>query len=183
MGEITALLLDARAGKPGAQEALYARIYNELHKLARAQLSQHQTLTLLDAQALLHETYLRLVKSEELPTANRHLFYGYAAGVMRHVIVDYVRRRRAQKRGSGIAPVTLTTRDRSREMRNPDLEKLDDALHDLERVDPRARQIVEMRYFGGMTLEQIADALDTSLATVKREWTKARVFLLRVMQG
>lgn len=183
LGEITELLEAARDGAPGAMDALYARIYSELHQIARAKLSALPPITVLDAPALVSEAYLRLVQRGSLPPAsNRHLFYGYAASVMRAVIVDCLRERNAAKRGSGERPITLMTRDRAQSLRDPEIDKLNDALLDLEKVDPRCRQIVEMRYFAGMSAEEIADAIKISVATVKREWKKARAFLYDVMQ-
>jgi RNA polymerase sigma factor (TIGR02999 family) len=182
-GEITRLLDDARAGKADAQEKLFGRVYAELQKIARAKLSGSEPLTLLDAPALVHEAYLRVTRLEKIPPGNSKMFYGYAASVMRSVIIDYVRERNAAKRGDGIRPVTLVTSSAPLDgLRDPDVEKLEDALQDLERIDKRCLQVVEMRYFAGMSLEEIADATDVSLATVKRDWQKARAFLLHSLQ-
>src|SRR5882672_5049937 len=102
MGEITQLLDDARAGKPGAQDSLFKRVYQELHKIARAKLSGSEPLTLLDAPALVHEAYLRVTRLEKIPPGNSKMFYGYAASVMRSVIIDYIRERKSAKRGDGV---------------------------------------------------------------------------------
>lgn len=182
MGEITLLLDRARGGNTEARDALFARIYAELQKLARQRLAQESTLTELDAPSLVHELYLRLDRQAQLPGRNRRMFFAYAATVMRSVIVDYVRERRAQKRGSDEKPVTLATGDDRASLRDPDIEALDFALRQLARVDDRAHQIVEMRYFGGLSLDEIAEALELSPVTVWRDWEKARVFLFKALQ-
>lgn len=183
MGEITALLSEVKAGKPGARDALFSGIYGELHKLARSKLAGEAELTLIDSSSLVHEFYLRLQRVEGLPSENRAMFFGYAANVMRSVIVDYVRSRQAAKRGGGVAVVTLRTGVQGHEFRDPDLEKLDDAMTALQQVDERCARIVEMRYFAGMTEEEIAVALDLSVRTVKRDWRKARAWLATAMRN
>jgi RNA polymerase sigma factor (TIGR02999 family) len=184
MGDITQLLDDARAGKTGAHETLYSHIYGELHKLARAKLAGGPMLTLLDAPALVHEAYLRLTQSGQLPPAeNRRMFYGYAANIMRSVIVDCVREKRAAKRGLGGVRVTLSTGNLGGQMRDPDIEELDEALHDLQNIDERCRKVVEMRYFAGMSVDEVADALELSTATIERDWQKARAFLFKALRN
>jgi RNA polymerase sigma factor (TIGR02999 family) len=182
MGEITLLLDSARSGSPEARQALFSTIYAELQKLARSRLAQESTLTELDAPSLVHELYLRLDRQAQLPGRNRRMFFAYASTVMRSVIVDHVRERRALKRGSAEKPVTLLTRETDGSLRDPDIEALDFALRQLERVDERAHQIVEMRYFGGLSLDEIAAALELSPVTVWRDWEKARVFLYKALQ-
>ncbi|HZP13310.1 MAG TPA: ECF-type sigma factor [Nevskiaceae bacterium] len=184
MGDITQLLVDARSSKDGAREALFAKIYGELQKLARSKLAGAPPITVLDAPALVHEAYLRLLpQNGDLPPAqNRRMFYGYAAHIMRSVIVDALREKRAAKRGAGETKVTLQTRDLGSTARDPDVEALDDALHDLHKIDERCAQVVELRYFGGFTEEQIADALEVSVATIERDWQKARAFLFKALK-
>jgi RNA polymerase sigma factor (TIGR02999 family) len=183
MGDITKLLEEARAGKDGAQETLYSRIYAELHKLARAKLAGGPILTLLDAPALVHEAYLRLTKQRTLPPGDRRLFFGYAATIMRSIIVDWVREKRAAKRGFGDVRVTLSTSNLVGQARDPDVEALDDALHDLQHIDERCRKVVEMRYFAGMSVDEVAQTLELSTATVERDWQKARAFLFKALQN
>src|SRR5262249_43010164 len=152
-GEITRLLDDARAGKAEARDKLFRRIYGEMQKIARAKLSGSEPLTLLDAPALVHEAYLRVTRLEQIPPRNSKMFAGYAASVMRSVIIDYVRERNAAKRGDGIRPMKLPTRGGALDgVPDPEVEKLDDALQDLERIDKRCLRVVEMRYFAGMSL-------------------------------
>lgn len=183
MGEVTRLLERARAGEAGAHEALFSRIYGELSKLARAKLAHESTLTQIDAPSLVHEAYLRLQRTAALPAQSRQVFFAYAAGVMRSVIVDYVRERNAAKRGGGVAPITLLTQDAPAEEGSPDVEALDAALKSLAEVDERCHRIVELRYFAGLSVEEIAGLLELSPATVKRDWQKARAFLYQALQS
>jgi RNA polymerase sigma factor (TIGR02999 family) len=184
MGEITQLLQLSRDGADGARNELFNLVYGELRRLAHRKLAGGNSLQ-LDAPSLVNEAYLRLMEQPSLPGGNRHMFFAYASGVMRSVIIDCVREQQSLKRGAGAEPLTLTTglRDRIAVFRGPDLEALDTALEDLGRADPRARQIVEMRYFGGMSIEEIADALETSPATVKRSWQKARAYLFDMLKA
>src|SRR5262245_42789364 len=138
-------------------------------------------MTLIDAPGLIREVYLRLGDQAELPGRDRRAFLAYAARAMRSVIVDYLRARTADRRGGGLKPVTLNTAVENQCFTDPQLESLDDALKSLERIDERAHRIVEMRYFGGMEIEEIAEFLEVSPATVKRDWQKARAYLLHTL--
>jgi RNA polymerase sigma factor (TIGR02999 family) len=183
MGDITQLLDQVRAGKPGARDALLSRIYGDLRNLARAKLYGSQPITLLDTAVLIQETYLRLIERDALPPAeNRSRFFAYAASIMRSVIIDLLREKQAAKRGGGEARLTLQTHDVGAQARDPDLEALDDALRDLQKIDERCCQIVEMRYFAGLSVEEVAEALELSVSTVEREWRKARGFLYRALR-
>jgi len=177
MGEITQLLEQAQDGDAVAHNRLFAIVYTELETLARAHLRRDHTFTLLDAPGLVHEAFLRLTQRAELPGRNRRMFLAYASSVMRNVVIDYVRGRQAAKRGGDLAPITLTTAMAGVVFSEPEIESLDRALHGLARIDERAHKVVEMRYFGGLAIEEIADLLGTSAATVKRDWTRARAFL------
>lgn len=177
MGDITQLLDGARGGDAGALDALFSRVYSELHTLARQKLFRESTLTQLDAPSLVNEAYLRLIHQPEIPGANRRIFFAYAARVMRSVIVDYVRERQAQKRGGGVEELTLTTGEAEAVFDGAHIEPLDSALRALERIDERCHRIVEMRYFAGLSFEEIAESLELSVKTVKRDWQKARAFL------
>lgn len=176
MSEVTLLLQRTTAGDTSAREPLYELLYPELMRLARGHIARAGTLS-LDASGLLHDAYLRLVDQHNLPDANRRVFFAYASKVMRSVLVDYVRERGALKRGGDTPNLTLSTGladSLFAENTVPDIER---ALRALEKVDNRAYQMVEMRYFAGLTEADIADVLDVSLATVKRDWRKARAFL------
>jgi RNA polymerase sigma factor (TIGR02999 family) len=131
----------------------------------------------LNPAALVHEAYLRLLKRDAEPMRDRRAFYAYASQAMRSVLIDYVRECAADKRGAGQRPITLSTGIAEGLAGADDFARLNDALLELQSADERCFKVVEMRYFGGMTEEDIAAQLDISLATVKRDWRKARAFL------
>jgi len=157
-------------------QPLDSAVYAELMRLARAQLGRSGTMS-LDAPSLVHEAYLRFARQGALQSAQRKVFFAYAAHVMRSVIVDYVRERQAQKRGGGEAMVTLTTGVAGESIGEDAIDSLHEALKSLEQVDARAHLVVEMRYFSGMTEDEIAELLEISVPTVKRDWRKARALL------
>ncbi len=177
MGDITRLLDGARGGDAAARDVLFTRVYAELQQLARQKLARESTLTQIDAPSLVHEAYLRLTGQAKLPGDNRRMFFAYASSVMRSVIVDYVRARNTRKRGSGERPLTLTSRAAALGDKDPEVEALDSALTQLAKLDPRSHQVVEMRYFGGLSIDDISEVLGIAPATVKRDWQKARAFL------
>ncbi len=183
MGEITVLLDRARQGDAAARERFFARVYSELDRLARTHLSRQAQITMLDGPGLVNEVYLRLAAQENLPGTDRAAFLAYASRVMRSVVIDHVRARSAERRGGGLRAITLTTGVAEQVFSEPQIESLGDALESLEHIDPRAHQVVEMRYFGGLEIDEIAAFLDVSPATVKRDWTKARAYLLHTMTG
>lgn len=183
MGDITRLLDEVRAGDRAARERFFARIYAELDQLAKRRLSRASQLTMLDAPGLVHEVWLRLEEQAALPGQNRRTFLAYASRVMRSVIIDYVRSRAAERRGGGQQLITLNTGVADQIFNEPELDSLGDALDELARIDERAHWVVEMRYFGGMEIEEIADVLEISPATVKRDWQKARAFLLHSLRS
>jgi RNA polymerase sigma factor (TIGR02999 family) len=172
---LTVVLNRALGGDRAAHEDVYRLLYAELLTLARSQLS-HSDVSLNPA-ALVHEAYMRLLKRDAEPIRDRRAFYAYASQAMRSVLVDYVRERGADKRGAGQRPITLSTGIADGAAATDDFARLNDALLELQGADERCFRVVEMRYFGGMTEEDIAAQLDISLATVKRDWRKARAFL------
>ena len=176
MSEVTQLLQRTSAGDEAAREPLFRLLYPELMRLARSHLSRAGTLS-LDAPGLLHDAYLRLTSNQLLPDANRRVFFAYASRVMRSVIVDYVRERNAQKRGGGVQNLTLTAGIVETIFTEHSVSDIERALAALENLDERAYRVVEMRYFAGLTEEDIADVLNVSVPTVKRDWRKARAFL------
>jgi RNA polymerase sigma factor (TIGR02999 family) len=182
MGDITLLLERTRRGDARARNELFGCVYAELSRLAHHKLAGQGEFTNLNAVSLVHEAYLNLMRQPEVPDESRSVFFAYAASVMRNVIVDYVRRRGARKRGRAEVHVTLTSNDPEVEGPIPDVEALDGALRELAQIDSRAHQIVEMKYFAGLSTEEIARVLDISLATVKRDWQKARAFLYNVLR-
>jgi RNA polymerase sigma factor (TIGR02999 family) len=181
VGEITQLLEQVRQGDAAARERFFERIYGELDGLARHHLSHQQPLTLLDPPALVREAYLRIEQRGGLSFGSRGEFLAYASRAMRSVIIDYVRSRRAQRNGGGEKPITLTGGVVDQPFTEPQLVLLGDALEALQQIDERAHRVVEMRFFGGMDMEEIAQQLEVSPATVKRAWVRARTFLANAL--
>ncbi len=179
--EITAVLNQAVAGDIAARERLYALLYSELVRLARSHLAGASAVS-LNPSAIVHEAYLRMFKREATPVRDRRAFFAYASSVMRSVLIDHVRERAADKRGGGEAPLTLTTGVLNQAIVAEDFTRLNDALLELRHVDVRCYQVVEMRYFAGMTEEDIAQELSVSVPTVKRDWRKARAFLFEQLR-
>lgn len=178
MTQITTLLAAVREGDDHAGEAAFAILYEDLRKLARARLRQHQTFTLLDTNSLVHDCYLKFVSGQSWPIENRRHFFAYASQVMRSVIVDFARARQAERRGGGAEIVSIDT-DLSDKLASPedDVLRVNDALANLAQIDQRAAQVVEMRYFGGLTETLIAESLGISERTVRRSWEKAKLLL------
>ena len=172
---ITVVLNRALGGDRAAHDDICRLLYAELLKLARSQLSGSDLS--LNPSALVNEAYMRLLKRDAEPVRDRRAFYAYASQAMRSVLVDYIRERGADKRGAGERPITLSTGIAEGIAATDDFGRLNDALLELQSADERCFRVVEMRYFGGMTEEDIAAQLDISLATVKRDWRKARAFL------
>ncbi|HKS56590.1 MAG TPA: ECF-type sigma factor [Steroidobacteraceae bacterium] len=178
MSQVTVLLEAARRGDAGAMDRLFGLLYDDLHQLAHAKLRRNGALTLLDTTALVHESYIRLFNAGSLEARDKSHFMGYAARVMRSIVVDFVRRRMAERRGGNAVHVDL--QDEIAQLPDPrerELMQVHEALEELATIDPRLVQVVEMRYFAGMTEPEVADALDMSLRSVSRDWEKARLFL------
>jgi RNA polymerase sigma factor (TIGR02999 family) len=182
LADITVLLQRSARGDKNAREQLYAVVYPELMRIARIRLSASGTIT-LDAPGLLHEACLRFVDRDDVTFPNRRMFFAYASSVMRNVIVDCARARLAEKRGSGERGITLETGIAGAAFVDEDIESLNAAMLALAAVDERSYRVVEMRYFGGLLEQEIAEVLDISVPTVKRDWRKARAFLLRELRG
>ena len=179
--DVTQLLRRWQQGDQEATEALLPLIYGELRKIARRHLRGERDGHTLEATALVHEVYLRLSGGEELHWNDRVHFYAVAAQMMRRVLVDHARSRDAVKRGGSVIKVSLDeARDPAVES-GPDVVALDDALKSLEVLDPRKSRIVELRFFSGLSIDETAEVLDISPATVSREWTTARAWLYRQM--
>ena len=183
MSEITALLEGVNAGNPAARDALFALLYQELRKLARSRLRRSETITLLDTTALVHETYLRYLNSHQLEFADRGRFFAYAANVMRSIVVDEVRKRRAERRGGGAEHVELDSGAAdSLAQDDEQILRVHDALDELAKLDPRLARVVEMRYFAGLSEEDIAVAMGVTDRTVRRDWDKARTLLFAALK-
>jgi len=178
---LTVLLARVGAGDRAARDVLFAAVYPELRRLAHARLYGGGRNTVLDTTALVHESYLRLVNTGELGFDDRRAFFGYASRVMRSVIVDSARARRAERRGGAAEKLTLGSEPALNVAQHDEhILQVHAALEQLEQADARAAQMVEMRYFGGYTDREIADTLDLTERTVQRDWEKARL-LLRAM--
>jgi RNA polymerase sigma-70 factor (ECF subfamily) len=177
--EITELLMEWRTtGDQDALEALVPLVYKELHALAHYCLQGERSQHTLQTTALVHEAYLRLVDQSPVPSENRAHFVAIAARLMRQILVDYARSRRAAKRGADCTVQLDTAVDPS--LKQPaDVVALDDALNQLSRLDPQQGRIVELRYFGGLTVKETAGVLGISAATVKRDWNLAKAWLAR----
>ncbi len=183
MGEITELLQQCSAGDPTARESLFALLYQDLHKLARARLRRSETITLLNTTSLVHESYLRLSNTHELEFKDRGSFFAYAACVMRSIIVDEVRKRHADRRGGSAEHVELDTgMGDTLAHEDEQVIRVHEALEELSALDPRLAQVVEMRYFAGLTEEDIAGSLGLSARTVQRDWEKARTLLYEALK-
>lgn len=172
-------------GSPGQLDALYADAYRELRRLARARLHGGGRNTVLDTTALVHESYLRLARHGEVEFADRLRFMVYAGRVMRSVIIDLVRERQAERRGGDAAHVTLTTQlgeHIAADAGEAEILRVHEALDELAKLDPRMAQVVELRYFAGMTELEIAQALGVTDRTVRRDWQQARMFLAEALK-
>ena len=181
MDNIGDLIIRTNAGEPGARDKLFASAYTELRKLARSRLYGGGRNTVLDTTALVHETYLRFLNCGQLRSDDRGAFFAYASRVMRSVIIDSVRERQAERRGGDLARLTLNTQLMDKLPAGEDeLLQVDEALEALAQAEPRLAKVVEMRYFGGYTEVEIAEALGLTERTVRRDWEKARM-LLEVM--
>ncbi len=174
----TELLAQARAGDAGAVGGLFQLLYPELRRAAHARLRGGAD-ALLDTTALVHESYERLAGTPRLSWADRSHFLAYAARAMRSVLVDLARERLAERRGGGAPHLALTTGlgEQLGAPDTPELVRVHEALEELAQIEPRLAQGVELRYFGGLSNEEIAAALDISLRTVERDWERARSFL------
>jgi RNA polymerase sigma factor (TIGR02999 family) len=178
MNQLTELLHRLESGDAGAREALFATAYADLHRLARARLRDGGSNTLLDTAGLVHESYLRFVDAGELRAEDRRAFFAYASQVMRSVIVDSARERVAQRRDGGGRTLTLATQiDAKLADGEETILRVHEALADLEQADFRLAQVVQMRYFGGYSEQEIAETLGIGDRSAQRDWEKARLIL------
>jgi RNA polymerase sigma factor (TIGR02999 family) len=177
-------LKSVKRGDPSALDRLLPVVYGEMRRLAARYLRNERDGHTLQPTALANEAYLKLVGLRDFPWQNRAHFMGMAARAMRSILVDHARRRKAQKRGGGVAAVPLDTS--AALAGGPPVVAFDDldrALIDLARRSERQAQVVELRFFGGLTIEETAEVLDVSAVTVKRDWTFARAWLYRELSG
>lgn len=181
--EVTRILNSWRAGDPDAAEKLMPIVYEELRRLARSYLRQERVDHTLQATALVHEAYVRLVDKAAVSWQNRAHFYGIAAKLMRRILVDHARARNAEKRGGLVEKVCL---DEARDLPPAganDLVALDGALQELAQIYPRKSEVVELKFFGGLEAEEIATVLQVSPKTVLRDWQFAKLWLCRQLGG
>jgi RNA polymerase sigma-70 factor (ECF subfamily) len=180
---VTQLLIDWSRGSRTALDKLVPLVYDELRRIAQRSLRRERSDHTIQATAVVHEAYLKLIDQRHVRWQDRAHFFAVAAQVIRRILVDHARRRHAAKRGGNGKPVSLTDVALAAEAPAVDLVALDDLLQRLAARDPRQSQIVELRFFGGLTIEETADVLRLSPATIKGEWRLARAWLYNELQG
>ena len=183
--DVTQLLLNWSNGDRDALEQLLPLVYRELHQLAARYLRRERSDHTLQATALVHEAYLKLIDQREVQWQNRAHFYGVAAQAMRRILVDHARTHMAAKRGSGGVKLSLDDNEAAivSDARAEEMVALDDALNQLSEIDPQKSRIVELRFFGGLSIEETAEVLGIGTATVTRQWRMARAWLYGQIQG
>ena len=181
--DVTQLLRAWNNGAPEALEKLIPLVYDQLHQLARHYMAGERPCHVLQTTALVNEAYLRLIDASKVSWRNRAHFFAISAQLMRRILVEFARSRRRQKRGGGIGPTSLDEALIVSPEPSADLLALDDALKDLAAIDPRQSQVVELRFFGGLSVEETAEVLKVSPETVMRDWKLTKAWLLRAMQG
>jgi len=181
--EITQLLLNWSKGDASALDQLIPLVYPQLRRIARAYMGRENSAQTLQTSALINEAYLRLVNQQQVEWQDRAHFFAVAAQIMRHILVDHARRYRRNKRGGGAQHVELDDISVVCEERAVELVALDDALKRLAEMDPRKSQIVELRFFGGLTVDETAEVMKLAPITIMREWRAAKAWLGREVSG
>ncbi|MCW9708499.1 sigma-70 family RNA polymerase sigma factor [Fodinibius salsisoli] len=171
---MTQLLLEAGSGDKEAMDALYPHVYNQLRDIAKAQLSKERSGHTIQKTALVHEVYLKLIDQTRVDWQGRTHFYAIASRAMRQILIDYARKRNAQKRGGNQEPLPFDEEKIALDNHTEQLLELNDLIDKLAEFDERKSRVVEMRFFGGMTIREIAELLDVSTRTIDRDWLKAR---------
>ena len=185
-GNVTDLLNRWQSGHTGALDELTPLVYRELHRIAQRHLARENPDNTLQATALVHEAFLKLVDQKRVEWKSRAHFFNLAATLMRRILVDHARATDRLKRGAGVTKVSLTDASPACESGPLDLADilmLDRALDELKGLDPRQSRIVELRFFGGLTVDETAETMDLSTGTVKREWAVARAWLFQQLVG
>jgi RNA polymerase sigma-70 factor (ECF subfamily) len=180
---VTQLLIDWSSGNRAALDELMPLVYDELRRLARRHMARERRDHTLQTSALINEAYLRLVDQKDFQWQNRAHFFAVAAQVMRHILIDHARRYQYAKRGAGAQKIALDEAAVFTEQRAAEFVALDDALAALATLDPRRSEIVELRFFGGLSIEETAEVLKISSPTVQREWRAARAWLSRFISN
>jgi RNA polymerase sigma-70 factor (ECF subfamily) len=182
-GQLTHLLNRMQSGDKDASDRAVALVYDELHRIAAREMRGEPNGRQLQTTALIHEAYIRLVGAGPIEIQDRRHFFAIASKQMRRVLVDAARAENAQKRGGPAIKVPLDEMRMATGTRDENLLALDEALRDLEQIDPRASKVVELRYFGGYTDQEVVEALGVALSTVRRDWEFARSWLFDRMYG
>ena len=177
--QITQMLVDWGNGDEAALEKLTPLVYDQLHRLARRYMTRERPGHTLQASALVNEAFIRLIDWKNVQWQNRAHFFGVSAQIMRRILVDFARSRDYAKRGGGIHKISIDEAAVIPSERRTDLMALDDALNVLAQLDERQSRVVELRFFGGLSLEEIAEVLQVSVGTVRRDWSLARAWLHR----
>jgi RNA polymerase sigma factor (TIGR02999 family) len=181
--DVTQLLVAWSNGDRAALDSLMPVVYAELSRLARAYLSRERREVTMQTTGLVHEAYLKLVDQKRVRWQNRAHFFGVAAQLMRRILIDHARARSAFKRGRGAVTVSLDEAPELAADQDTNLVELDEALERLGQIDPRQARIVELRYFGGLSVEDAAEVLEVSPTTVKREWAMAKAWLYQELSS
>ncbi len=178
---LTELLLDWKHGDESALARLTPLVYDELRRIAHRYVQRERNGHTLQTTALVHEAYLRLAGDQQIEWQDRAHFFAVTAQVMRHILIDHARRRRYAKRGGDPQQVSLSEAHAMTQERASELVALDEALDELAEVDPRKARVVELRYFGGLSLEETAEVVEISVMTVRRDWRAAKAWLFKTM--
>ena len=180
---VTQLLAAWGSGDQAALDQLVPLVYRELRRIARGHLARERAGHTLQTTALVNEAYLRLVDQKQTRWQNRAHFFAISAQLMRRILVDYARRRQYQKRGGGTPQVTLAEAEVLTDEKAPDLVALDEALKSLAEIDPRRSQVVELRFFGGLSINEAAEVMKVSPTTLERDWTIAKAWLHKTLMS
>lgn len=179
--EITLILQEARSGSEKVYNRLFPLVYDQLRNIAHMRISREHNHTFSKTD-LVHEAYFKLVDIDNVDWQDRAHFYAIASRCMRRILISHARKKKAEKRGGNKEPVTYIDEIMEAERQAEDLINLDEALNNLEELNPRLVKVVECRYFGDMTIEDTAEALEISVSTVKRDWTKAKGWLYKELK-
>ena len=182
-GDVTQLLQAWSDGDKQALDELIPLVYAEIHRVAHNYLRRERPGQKLQTTELVNEAYLQLVRQRHVRWQNRSHFFGVAAQLMRRVLAEHARRRKASKRGAGVEPISLDLAPMGAAPDSVDFADLDEALQRLTVLDPRQGQLVELRFFGGLSIEETAEVMSLSPATIKREWSSARAWLRHELAG
>jgi RNA polymerase sigma factor (TIGR02999 family) len=180
---VTELLIDLSNGNQRAADEFLPIVYDELKRIARYYMRRERASHTLQATALVHETYLKLIDQRKVDWQNRSHFFGLASEIMRRILVNHARDRKAEKRGGEIQQVSLSIAVNEFKQKDVDILVLNEALEELEKFDKRKAKVVELKFFGGLTTKEICEVLQVSDATVEREWTFAKAWLFARMKN